>query len=74
VVVTDLQQPWRGQQAMIDAAMYLYMRGRAALTGRDEGATMIEYILMIVAIAIVVFIGANALGNRIDARFDGISP
>jgi Flp pilus assembly pilin Flp len=57
---------------MIDAAMYLYARGRAALTGRDEGATMVEYVLVVVAIALVAFIGAQVLGTGISDQFNSI--
>ena len=38
----------------------------------DKGATMVEYGLMVSLIAVVVAVGAAALGTRIDALFDTI--
>jgi pilus assembly protein Flp/PilA len=41
---------------------------------RDErGATMVEYGLMVALIALVVAVGAAALGIAIDALFDDAS-
>jgi pilus assembly protein Flp/PilA len=38
---------------------------------RDEdGATMIEYALIVAAVALVVVIGARTLGNSTSAKFD----
>jgi pilus assembly protein Flp/PilA len=36
----------------------------------EKGATMVEYGLMVALIAIVVAVGALALGNGIDKLFD----
>ncbi len=41
---------------------------------KDEGATMIEYALLCVGIAVVVGIAAAALGGRVALLFDGIIP
>ena len=41
---------------------------------RDRGATMIEYGLMVVGIAVVVGAAALALGGRISAMFGNIIP
>ena len=41
---------------------------------RDRGATMIEYGLMVVGIAVVVGVAAAALGGRIVTLFDGVLP
>ena len=41
---------------------------------RDRGATMIEYGLMVVGIAVVVGIAAAALGTRISGMFGNIIP
>ena len=41
---------------------------------RDRGATMIEYGLMLVGIAVVVGVAAAALGGRIVTLFTGILP
>lgn len=40
----------------------------------DRGATMIEYGLMVVGIAVVVGVAAAALGVRATALFDGVIP
>lgn len=41
---------------------------------RDEGATMVEYGLIVVGIAVVVAVAAAALGGRISDLFDSIIP
>ena len=41
---------------------------------RDRGATMIEYGLMVVGIAVVVGVAAAALGGRVAALFATIIP
>ena len=40
----------------------------------ERGASMVEYILLVVGIAIVVGVAALALGNRISGDFNGIVP
>ena len=40
----------------------------------DEGATMIEYGLMVVGIAVIVGVAAALLGGRIAALFGTIIP
>jgi Flp pilus assembly pilin Flp len=40
----------------------------------EEGATMVEYGLMVVGIAVVVAVAAAALGGRIVTMFNGIVP
>jgi pilus assembly protein Flp/PilA len=42
--------------------------------GEEDGATMVEYGLMVALIAVVVAVGAAALGVRVDTLFDGILP
>ena len=42
----------------------------SARFSRDEGATMVEYGLMVALVAIVVAVGAAVLGVGIDALFD----
>lgn len=39
----------------------------------DRGATMVEYGIMVAAIAVVVSVAAFALGDKIVALFDGIT-
>ncbi|MEV7660804.1 MULTISPECIES: Flp family type IVb pilin [Paenarthrobacter] len=41
-------------------------------TKEEKGATMVEYGLIIAAIAVVVGVAAVALGLRVTALFDGI--
>lgn len=36
----------------------------------DEGATMVEYALIVAVIAIVALVGAKALGNAVNGRFN----
>ena len=35
----------------------------------DEGATMVEYALIVAVIAIVALVGAKLLGNAVNDRF-----
>ena len=46
--------------------LWNYLEGRAA---DQEGATMVEYGIMVAVIAIVVIVGATALGIAINALF-----
>ncbi|GGJ10213.1 Flp family type IVb pilin [Paenarthrobacter histidinolovorans] len=41
-------------------------------TKEEKGATMVEYGLIIAAIAVVVGVAAVALGLRVTALFDGV--
>jgi Flp pilus assembly pilin Flp len=41
--------------------------------GTDEGATMVEYALIVVAIALVVIAGAYFLGTGISSLFNSIA-
>ncbi|RJU02680.1 Flp family type IVb pilin [Arthrobacter frigidicola] len=47
---------------------------KARLANEEKGATMVEYGLMVALIAVVVAVGAAALGTRVDTLFDGILP
>ena len=38
----------------------------------DEGATMVEYGLLVALIAVVVAVAAAALGTRISTMFNGL--
>jgi Flp pilus assembly pilin Flp len=42
----------------------------ASLRHRDEGATMVEYGMLVAAIALVVVVGAIALGATVFNWFD----
>ena len=42
-------------------------------TKEEKGATMVEYGIMVAAIAVVVGVAAFALGVRVDTLFSGIT-
>lgn len=50
--------------------LWNYMESRA---GEEDGATMVEYGLMVALIAVIVAVGAAALGIRVDTLFDSIT-
>jgi len=37
----------------------------------EEGATMVEYALIVAVIALVALVGAKLLGNAVNNKFDG---
>jgi len=45
----------------------------ASLRHRDEGATMVEYGMIVAAIALVVVVAAIALGSTVFGWFDDAS-
>jgi Flp pilus assembly pilin Flp len=49
-----------------------YSYVKSLITGKDEGATMIEYALMVAVIALVAVVGAGAAGASISGLFDRI--
>ena len=44
----------------------------ASHESEDEGATMVEYGLIVVAIALVVVLGARTFGNALSTFFTGL--
>ena len=40
---------------------------------KDEGATMVEYGLIVAAIALVVVVGAGVFGDELSAFFENLS-
>lgn len=40
---------------------------------KQRGATMVEYALIIVAVALVAYGGAQLLGNSVSAKFSAIA-
>ncbi|YCH07993.1 Flp family type IVb pilin [Arthrobacter sp. alpha11c] len=46
---------------------------KARLTSEEKGATMVEYGIMVAAIAVVVSVAAFALGGKVFDLFDGIT-
>jgi Flp pilus assembly pilin Flp len=55
------------------SVLYQFMRWAYNRMRGDEGATMVEYGLLIVLIALVAAVGAFALGGGLDALFDKIT-
>lgn len=50
-----------------------YIAGvRDRITSEEKGATMVEYGIMVAAIAVVVGVAAFALGGRVTTLFGGI--
>ena len=45
----------------------------AALLRRDEGATMVEYGLMVALVAVVALLAVTALGVNVSAKFNEIA-
>jgi pilus assembly protein Flp/PilA len=39
----------------------------------EEGATMAEYALLVALIAVVVIVGAKALGNSVNTRMSNVA-
>jgi pilus assembly protein Flp/PilA len=59
---------------LIHLAQVISRQIRASLSDRpDEGATAVEYGLMVALIAVVIIGAVMALGDNISAMFDGVS-
>ena len=59
---------------LIHLAQIISYRIRTSLSERsDEGATAVEYGLMVALIAVVIIGAVMALGDNISAMFDGVS-
>jgi Flp pilus assembly pilin Flp len=43
------------------------------LQKREDGATAVEYVLLVVAIALIMVVGAFTLGNTLNEKFDSTS-
>lgn len=50
----------------------LYVRTRALVEG-DEGATALEYGLLVALIALVIVVGVGAFGGALNDFFNGIA-
>jgi pilus assembly protein Flp/PilA len=44
-----------------------------SLKSRDEGATMVEYGIMVALIAVVAFLAVQTLGNNVNDTFGDIN-
>jgi pilus assembly protein Flp/PilA len=53
--------------------MKLLPRAAWRFLRQEQGATMVEYALVVAAIALVVVIGARTLGNSASSKFDAAS-
>lgn len=49
----------------------IYIRMRSMLRD-DKGATMVEYALMVVAIALVALVGVKAVGTQLNTTYDTV--
>jgi pilus assembly protein Flp/PilA len=45
---------------------------RKFVTGKEEGASMVEYGLLVALIALIVAVGAAALGTSLDTTFQNV--
>jgi pilus assembly protein Flp/PilA len=46
---------------------------RARLDGGDEGASLIEYALLVALIAMVCILAITFLGNKTSAKYSGVA-
>jgi pilus assembly protein Flp/PilA len=53
--------------------LHLYTRARVLWATRDQGATAVEYALIVAVIAMVVVVAAIVLGDRISGLFNEAS-
>ncbi|UER54603.1 Flp family type IVb pilin [Kineosporiaceae bacterium SCSIO 59966] len=51
---------------------YVYLQNRAART-KDEGATAVEYGLMVALIAVAIIAGVTLLGTNLQALFNSVA-
>lgn len=59
---------------MFASLFLLKLNALDAFERDEEGATMVEYGMIVVAIAVAVFAAASLLGGRIATLFGGIIP
>ena len=63
-------------RTMMYRATELYLRTRTALRDtfvRDNGASMVEYAMLIALIAMVAFAAVTLVGDALSSRYDSIS-
>ncbi len=61
---------------MTNPATLLYVRATNAIRGmfeREEGASMVEYALLVALIAMVAFAAVTLVGQALDTRYDSIA-
>ena len=52
---------------------YLVAKAQALWAIRDEGATAVEYGLMVALIAVVIIVAVTALGSKLSGLFTSVS-
>ncbi len=60
------------EKQMLTMIVALQMLAKDRLD-REEGATMVEYDLLVALIAVIVAVGAKLLGEGIDTLFDSVT-
>ena len=61
---------------MMNRANLLYLRTTNAIRGlfeRENGASMVEYALLVSLIAMVAFAAVTLVGQALDSRYDSIA-
>ncbi len=61
---------------MTNPTISLYVRTTNAIRGvfeREEGASMVEYALLVALIAMVAFAAVALVGQALDSRYDSIA-
>lgn len=53
--------------------MYSYLKARFGLASSDEGATAVEYGIMVALIAVVIIATVIILGENLDSVFSRVS-
>jgi len=53
--------------------MYNYLRARFGLATSDEGATAVEYGIMVALIAIVIIVAVTLLGTNLAGTFQEVA-
>ena len=53
--------------------MYIFWSYLTARLGRDEGATMVEYGLMVALIAVVALLAVAAIGTNLFGLFNDVA-
>jgi pilus assembly protein Flp/PilA len=61
----------KGSSAMLNALMFVREFLGQRLRDEDRGVTMVEYGLMVAAIALIVVVGATFFGNALSNAFQG---
>jgi pilus assembly protein Flp/PilA len=54
-------------------ATKMIARLQAFWATREQGATAVEYALMVALIAVAIIVAVTALGSTISAKFNGVS-